>query len=84
MQKDALDRLRLRQLLLEPEILEAVEVDVELVATLLTLANVVPERTKETARRVVRKLVDEIMKRIQTNTKSAVQGALDRATRTNR
>jgi Mg-chelatase subunit ChlD len=84
MQKDALERLRLRQLLLEPEILEAVEVDVELVATLLTLANVVPERTKETARRVVRKLVDEIMKRIQTNTKSAVQGALDRATRTNR
>src|ERR671933_947202 len=48
MQKDALERLNLRQMLLEPEMLAAVEPDVQLVATLLTLSRVIPERTKET------------------------------------
>jgi hypothetical protein len=55
MQKDALDRLKLNQLLLEPEMLEAVEPDVHLVANLLALRGVIPAKTKETARLVVRK-----------------------------
>ena len=37
MQKDALERLDLRQMLLEPELLEAVEPDVHLVADLISL-----------------------------------------------
>src|SRR3569833_2161658 len=46
MQKDALDRLNLRQMLLEPEMLQAVEPDVHLVASLLALRDVMPNRTK--------------------------------------
>ena len=84
MQKDALERLNLKAMLTEPEILETIEVDVNLVATLLTLSNVIPERTKETARAVVRKLVDQIMRRIEAKTINAVQGSLNRSTRTNR
>ncbi|MBQ9813419.1 MAG: VWA domain-containing protein [Thermoguttaceae bacterium] len=84
MQRDALERLHLTSMLTEPEILETLEVDVNLVATLLTLSNVIPERTKETARAVVRKLVDQLMKRLKTNTISSVQGVLNRSTRTNR
>src|SRR5262245_55081010 len=49
MQQDAFERLGLRQMLLEPELLETVEADVNLVATLLSLSRVIPERTRETA-----------------------------------
>ena len=59
MQKDALDRLGLQQLLMEPELLETVEADVHLVANLLSLSRVIPAKTKDTARQVVRKVVDE-------------------------
>ena len=37
MQRDAIDRLNLRQLLLEPELLESIQPDVHLVGTLLSL-----------------------------------------------
>jgi Mg-chelatase subunit ChlD len=84
MQRDAIDRLRLTQLLLEPELLESVEPDVHLVATLLSLNRVMPEHTKVTARLVVGKVVAEIERRIAQKTKSAVSGALNRASRTHR
>ncbi|MFD7946335.1 hypothetical protein ACFV5K_25885, partial [Streptomyces sp. NPDC059744] len=50
MQRDAIDRLGLSALLLEPEMLEAVEADVHLVGTLLSLNKAMPETTKDTAR----------------------------------
>ena len=84
MQQDALERLGLRQMLLEPEMLEAVEADVQLVATLLSLSRVIPERTKETARGVVRKVVDELERKLRSKTVQAVRGSLNRAARTSR
>ena len=45
MQRDAIDRLQLRQLLLEPEMLGSVEPDVHLVGTLLSLNKIMPETT---------------------------------------
>lgn len=84
MQKDALNRLNLNQLLLEPEMLEAIEPDVHLVANLLALRGVIPAKTKETARIVVRKVVDELMRRLQEPLRSAIAGALNRAERNRR
>lgn len=84
MQKDALERLKLNRLLLEPEMLEAVEPDVCLVANLLALRGVIPASTKETARLVVRKVVEELMRRLQEPLRSAVTGALNRAERNRR
>lgn len=84
MQHDAMERLGLRQMLLEPETLESLEADVHLVSTLLSLQGVIPARTKETARMVVRKVVDELMKRLETPMRSAVAGSLNRAARINR
>jgi Mg-chelatase subunit ChlD len=84
MQKDALDRLGLHQLLMEPELLESVEPDVHLVATLLSLSRVIPSKTKETARQVVRKVVQEVERRLANPLIQAVRGSLNRATRTNR
>jgi len=84
MQRDAIDRLNLRQLLLEPEMLDSIEPDVHLVGTLLSLNRVMPETTKATARLVVRKVVDEIERRIANRTRAAISGALNRASRSRR
>lgn len=84
MQKDAFDRLGLKQMLLEPEMLEAAEPDVHLVAMLLSLSRVIPGKTKETARQVVRKVVDELERRLRNRLVQAVRGSLNRAMRTNR
>ncbi|MFO1449017.1 MAG: VWA domain-containing protein [Opitutaceae bacterium] len=84
MQKDALERLNLQQMLLEPEMLAAAEPDVHLVATLLSLSRVIPNRTKETAREVVRKVVEDIERRLAEPLRQAVRGALARSVRNRR
>ncbi|AVH22481.1 VWA domain-containing protein [Nocardia cyriacigeorgica] len=84
MQRDAIERLDLTQLLLEPELLEAVEPDVHLVGTLLGLNRVMPETTRSTARMVVERVVRDIERRMAARTVAAVSGALDRAARVSR
>jgi len=84
LQRDALDRLGLRRLLLEPELLAAVQPDVHLVGTLLSLRNAMPERTRQTARIVVGTVVTEIERRLQAELHRAVLGALDRSARNRR
>ena len=84
MQKDAIERLRLDRLLLEPEMLEAVEPDVHLVGTLLSLNRVMPAKARESARVVVRKVVDELERRLAQRTRTALTGALNRAARVQR
>jgi len=84
MQKDALDRLDMQKMLLEPELLEAVQPDVNLVANLISLSGVIPAKTKDTARAVVGKVVDELMKRLEEPMRAAVAGALNRAIRNRR
>ncbi len=84
MQRDAIDRLGLSALLLEPEMLEAVEADVHLVGTLLSLNRAMPEATKETARAVVRKVVQDLEKRLANRTRATLSGALDRSARVSR
>ncbi|WP_414079779.1 VWA domain-containing protein [Streptomyces sp. CL7] len=84
MQRDAIDRLGLGTLLLEPEMLEAVEADVHLVGTLLSLTKAMPETTRETAREVVRKVVEDLERRLATRTRATLTGALDRSARVRR
>ena len=84
MQKDALKRLNLTQMLFEKEMLENVEPDVHLVATLMTLSRVIPDKTKDTARQVVRKVVDELMKKLSQPMQQAIVGSLNRSVRNRR
>ena len=84
MQRDAIDRLNLHQLLLEPELLESIEPDVHLIGTLLSLNRVMPETSKATARQVVAGVVAEVERRIANRTRAAVSGALNRAARSRR
>jgi Mg-chelatase subunit ChlD len=84
MQADAMDRLGLRQLLLEPEMMRSVQPDMALATTLLGLGRVIPEHSRETARAVVRTVTDELEERLRSRTVQAVHGALDRSARTRR
>lgn len=84
MQKDAFDRLYLKDMLLQPEMLDSVQPDVNLVSTLMSLNGVIPPETRETARLVVRKVVDELLKQLEEPMRTAVSGALNRAVRNRR
>ncbi len=84
LQKDAYQRLNLEQMLLEPEMLQAVEPDVHLVSTLISLNHLMPAKTKETARIVVRKVVDELERRLAGRMQQAVSGSLNKASRNRR
>jgi Mg-chelatase subunit ChlD len=83
-QKDAFERLNLKALMLEPEFLSTLEADVHLVADLIALRAAIPGKTLETARQVVRKVVDDLMRRLEHNTRETLRGALNRSQRTRR
>ncbi|MEL6673489.1 MAG: VWA domain-containing protein [Bacteroidota bacterium] len=79
LQKDALDRLGLERMLMEPDILEIVQADVHLVATLIQLKDVMPEKTRETARMVVGELVADLQKKLRFPMMKALKGSLSRS-----
>ena len=80
-QRDAIKRLNITSLLTEKEMLETVVPDVHLVATLMSLSRVSPEKNKDMARQVVRKVVDELLRKLSAPTQQAVTGALNRSAR---
>ena len=84
MQRDALDKLKLRRVLEEPELLAEIEPDVHLVADILALSKVMPAGTLESAKEVVRRVVDELREKLSYPLEQAIKGSLDRATRTRR
>jgi Mg-chelatase subunit ChlD len=83
-QQDAIDRLGLHRLLLEPEVLDTVTPDVHLATTLLSLRSALPSRSREAARAVVRQVVRDIEERLADRARQAAAGALDRSARTAR
>ena len=84
MQRDALERLGLTRMLLEPELLASVEPDIHLIGALLALNKVLPAGTRETARRVVRQVVEELEKKLRHPLQEAIQQALHRSVRNRR
>lgn len=84
MQRDALERLGLNRMLLEPELLATVVPDVHLVGTLLSLSKMLPDRSRETARALVRQLTDDLEKRLKQPLIQAIRGSLHRSAPTRR
>jgi uncharacterized protein with von Willebrand factor type A (vWA) domain len=77
-QTDAIERKGLTKLLFEPETLKNVKPDISMVGTLMALKGQIPEKSKDTARQLVKAVVDEIMKRMEQNLRRAVMGALNK------
>ena len=74
LQRDAVERLDLRQLLLEPELLGSLEPDLHLVTLLVELQHLLPDVTRETARRVVAEVLARLEDELADRTRQAVAG----------
>ena len=80
MQNDAMSFPDLKdKMMMEPEILEQAVPNVHLVATLMELGKLIPEETKETARNVIQKVVDDLMEKLESDMKRAITGALNKS-----
>ncbi|WP_246281283.1 VWA domain-containing protein [Saccharibacillus qingshengii] len=77
-QNDAIERRGWKQLLFEPELLASVKPDIQMVGTLMALKGKIPEKTKDTARMLVKAVVDELMARMKEDMQRAVTGALNK------
>ena len=77
-QADAMERCGLKQLLLEPELLEHLEPDVNLASTLLMLKDQIPKRSKESVRIFIQKIVEEINKLLETDIRRAITAAVNK------
>ena len=64
LQRDAVERLDLRQLLLEPELLQSVEPDLHLVTLLVELNRLLPDETRATARHVIERVLADLQARL--------------------
>ncbi|HYE17453.1 MAG TPA: VWA domain-containing protein [Tepidisphaeraceae bacterium] len=76
LQKDAIERRGLKQLLFEPEVMANIEPSLDLAATVLAMKNMVPEKAKSAARELVRKVVEDVRKRLESQFVQAIRGAL--------
>lgn len=77
-QKDAIERRDLKELLFEPETLALLDKNVELVATLMSARGLVPDKAKETAREIVKEVVDDLRKQLESEVRTAILGAVRR------
>lgn len=79
MQHDALDKYKLRKLLNHPELMAEVEPDVSMVAELMRLRRMLPNKTRDTAREVVRRVVEALLAQLRRPMEQALAGNLNRA-----
>lgn len=75
MQKDALELQGVKEMLLEPELLEKLEASISMVAAILQLQHLLPDKTKAAAQQLVQQLVQEIEQKIKYKLIYAVQKA---------
>jgi hypothetical protein len=80
-QKDAIERKGLTRLLFESETLPYLEKTPDLVATLLAARSLVPDEAKDIARSIVREVVNDLRKKLETQTRTALIGAVKRNSR---
>lgn len=77
-QNDAIERKGLKQLLMEPEILENLEPDINMAATMLLLKDQIPQRSKASARIYIKKIVEQINAMLANDMQRAVTAALNK------
>lgn len=77
-QRDAFERTELAELLLQPEIVPRLQPDVRLAATILSFKEQIPDEVKQTARDLIRQVVDELRRKLETQIVQTVIGALQR------
>lgn len=77
-EKHALDRYGLTELVTDPQTLEHLEPNQELLRALLTLRSHLKGEVLHIARRIVRQVVEEIRRKLETEVRQALSGRLNR------
>jgi Mg-chelatase subunit ChlD len=77
-EKHALDRYGLTELVTDKETLEKLEPSEDLLKTLLTFRGQLQGEVLQTARRIIRQVVEEIKRRLETEIRRALSGRLNR------
>ena len=78
LQKTAIDKFQIHQLLLEEEFLEHAEADVHLLAEILQMSALMDDEQKDRARQLVNRIVKEIEKKLRLPTVQLVKTGLRR------
>src|SRR5215475_14358613 len=78
MDRELVKRKGLRELMEKPEILERIEPNQELVKTLLTHRDLMNEKTRALARKIISKVVEELKKKLKLQVEPAITGAIRR------
>jgi Mg-chelatase subunit ChlD len=78
MERELINRRGLRELMEKPEILERIEPNQELVKTLLTHRDLMNEKTRSLARKIIAQVVEELKKKLKVQVEPAITGAIRR------
>ena len=81
LQRHALDRYQLTELLADREVLESLEPNQALLETVLSLKHMMKGPVLDTARRIVDKVVRKLMEQMEQEVRSSSLGKLDRSSR---
>ena len=78
MEREFIRRRGIGELLEQPEVLERIEPNVDLVKTILTHKDLLTENTRALARRIIEKVVEDLKRSMQLQVESALTGAIRR------
>lgn len=78
MEKQALDKYGMTELLTDKEVLAKLEPNYELLQSILQLKSMMSQDVLNEARKIIQKVVDELMKKLEQNIKRSLIGRLDK------
>jgi Mg-chelatase subunit ChlD len=78
MERELINRRGIRELMEKPELLEKIEPNLDLVKTLLTHKDLMNEKTRVLARKIIEKVVEELKKKMKLQVEAAITGAIRR------
>ncbi|MBD5528965.1 MAG: VWA domain-containing protein [Lachnospiraceae bacterium] len=78
MERHALEKYEMTELLTDPEVLRRLEPNRELLKTIMGLKHMMKGEVLQLAREIVRKVAQEIMEKLEQDVRRALQGKLDR------
>ena len=77
-QSDAVERMGMKQLLFEPEMIDSLAPDVSMASLLLLMKDQIPKKAKDNAREFIRRIVEDINRRLADDVRRCVSAAVNR------
>ncbi len=78
MERELINRRGIRELMEKPELLEKIEPNLDLVKTLLTHKDLMNEKTRVLARKIIERVVEELKQKMKLQVEPAITGAIRR------